>query len=56
MKLAVGDVVVYGAHGAGLIAARETRDVLGERQVVIGTRRIEYFACTSNPDSAWTIQ
>jgi CarD family transcriptional regulator len=35
MKLAVGDVVVYGAHGAGLIAARETRDVLGERQVVI---------------------
>jgi CarD family transcriptional regulator len=35
MKLAVGDVVVYGAHGAGSIAARETRDVLGKRQVVI---------------------
>jgi CarD family transcriptional regulator len=35
MKLAVGDVVVYGAHGAGLIVARETREVLGERQVVI---------------------
>jgi CarD family transcriptional regulator len=35
MKLAVGDVVVYGAHGAGSISARETRMVLGEQQVVI---------------------
>jgi CarD family transcriptional regulator len=35
MKLAVGEVVVYGAHGAGSISARETRDVLGKRQVVI---------------------
>jgi CarD family transcriptional regulator len=35
MKLAVGDVVVYGAHGAGSVAARETRKVLGKRQVVI---------------------
>lgn len=26
MKLAVGDAVVYGAHGAGRVAARETRD------------------------------
>jgi CarD family transcriptional regulator len=35
MKLAVGDVVVYGAHGAGLIAARETRSLHGKREVVI---------------------
>jgi RNA polymerase-interacting CarD/CdnL/TRCF family regulator len=35
MRLAVGDVVVYGVHGAGPITARLTRDVLGERQEVI---------------------
>jgi CarD family transcriptional regulator len=35
MRLAVGDAVVYGAHGAGSIAARDTRLVLGEPQVVI---------------------
>lgn len=35
MKLAVGDAVVYGAHGAGSITARESRHVLGERQVVV---------------------
>jgi CarD family transcriptional regulator len=35
MRLAVGDVVVYGVHGAGPVAARLTREVLGERQVVI---------------------
>jgi RNA polymerase-interacting CarD/CdnL/TRCF family regulator len=35
MTLAVGDVVVYRAHGAGLIAARETRDVDGAPEVVI---------------------
>ena len=35
MKLGVGDMVVYGAHGAGPITAREIRDVRGERQVVI---------------------
>ena len=35
MKLGVGDMVVYGAHGAGPITAREIRDVRGEQQVVI---------------------
>ncbi len=35
MELAIGDVVVYGAHGAGPITAREVRDVQGEQQVVI---------------------
>jgi CarD family transcriptional regulator len=35
MRLAVGDVVVYGAHGAGSITARKTGVVLGERQEVI---------------------
>jgi RNA polymerase-interacting CarD/CdnL/TRCF family regulator len=35
MRLAVGDVVVYGVHGAGPVAARLTREVLGERQLVI---------------------
>jgi CarD family transcriptional regulator len=34
MRLAVGDAVVYGAHGAGSITARATREV-GERQEVI---------------------
>src|SRR5215831_5351231 len=35
MRLAVGDLVVYGSHGAGAIVARRTRNVSGERQVVI---------------------
>ena len=35
MRLAVGDAVVYGSHGAGSVSARETRVVLGERQEVI---------------------
>lgn len=35
MELRVGDLVVYGAHGAGAITRREVREVLGERQVVI---------------------
>ena len=35
LNLAVGDVVVYGAHGAGSIEARETRSVNGERQTVV---------------------
>lgn len=35
MKLAIGDVVVYGAHGAGPITARQMREVGGEEQVVI---------------------
>src|SRR5438045_3797019 len=35
MELAIGDVVVYGAHGAGSVTAREFRDVRGEQQVVI---------------------
>ena len=38
MKLAVGDAVVYPALGAGRVAARETRVVLGaEREVVVLT-------------------
>src|SRR5262245_1958315 len=35
MDLAIGDAVVYGAHGAGSITGREVREVLGEQQVVI---------------------
>jgi CarD family transcriptional regulator len=35
VKLAVGDVVVYPAHGAGRVAARETRVVLGAEQKVV---------------------
>jgi CarD family transcriptional regulator, regulator of rRNA transcription len=35
MKLAVGDMVVYGAHGAGPVAARESRVVLGRPQEVV---------------------
>lgn len=29
LNLAVGDVVVYGAHGAGTVETRETRSVNG---------------------------
>jgi RNA polymerase-interacting CarD/CdnL/TRCF family regulator len=35
VKLAIGDLVVYGTHGAGPITARETRPVLGEEQIVV---------------------
>ena len=35
MKLAVGDLVVYGSHGAGPVVARETRTVEGEQQTII---------------------
>jgi CarD family transcriptional regulator len=35
VKLAVGDVVVYGAHGAGTVETRETRSVAGEQQTVV---------------------
>lgn len=35
LKLGVGDTVVYGAHGAGTIAALETRSVDGEQQTVV---------------------
>jgi RNA polymerase-interacting CarD/CdnL/TRCF family regulator len=35
MRFAVGDDVVYGAHGAGVVAARNTKVVDSERQVVI---------------------
>jgi CarD family transcriptional regulator len=35
LNLAVGDVVVYGAHGAGSVQARETRSVRGEQQTVV---------------------
>jgi CarD family transcriptional regulator, regulator of rRNA transcription len=35
VKLAVGDVVVYGAHGAGTVETRETRSVDGEPQTVV---------------------
>ena len=36
MKLAVGDVVVYGNHGVGCIAAREEQTVLGTtREIVV---------------------
>src|SRR5207244_11010041 len=35
VRLAVGDMVVYASHGAGRVAAREIRVVLGKRQEVI---------------------
>jgi|SRR5581483_948009 len=35
MNLAIGDMVVYGAHGAGPIVARETRETGGVQQVVV---------------------
>jgi CarD family transcriptional regulator, regulator of rRNA transcription len=35
VKLAVGDAVVYAAHGAGRVAAREKRVVLGAEQEVV---------------------
>jgi CarD family transcriptional regulator len=35
VRLAVGDVVVYAAHGAGRVAAREERVVLGAAQEVL---------------------
>jgi CarD family transcriptional regulator len=35
VRLAVGDMVVYAPHGAGHVAAREKRVVLGKRQEVI---------------------
>ena len=36
MKLAVGDLVVYGNHGIGRVAARRSEEMLGEtREVVV---------------------
>ena len=35
VRLAVGDLVVYASHGAGHVAARERRVVLGRRQEVV---------------------
>jgi CarD family transcriptional regulator len=35
VRLAVGDMVVYGSHGAGPVAARESRVFRGTRQDVI---------------------
>lgn len=35
LNLAVGDVVVYGAHGAGTVETRETRSVNGDEQAVV---------------------
>src|SRR5207245_105856 len=35
VRLAVGDMVVYASHGAGQVADRERRVVLGKRQEVI---------------------
>jgi RNA polymerase-interacting CarD/CdnL/TRCF family regulator len=35
VRLAVGDMVVYASHGAGHVAARERRVVLGKQQEMI---------------------
>jgi RNA polymerase-interacting CarD/CdnL/TRCF family regulator len=35
VKLAVGDVVVYGNHGIGRVAARRKQEMLGETQDVV---------------------
>jgi len=34
-RLAVGNLVAYGSHGAGQVAARETKVVLGKRREVV---------------------
>jgi CarD family transcriptional regulator len=35
VNLAVGDLVVYGAHGAGTVEGCETRSIHGEQQTVV---------------------
>ena len=35
VELAVGDLVVYGNHGIGRVAARRKQEMLGERQEVV---------------------
>lgn len=35
LNLGVGDIVVYGVHGAGAVKARELRSVHGEQQTVV---------------------
>ena len=35
MRMAVGDLVVYGSHGAGPITARRVRMILGEEREVL---------------------
>ena len=35
MKLAVGDLVVYGNHGIGRVAARRKQEMLGQTQEVV---------------------
>jgi CarD family transcriptional regulator len=35
VRLAVGDIVVYGSHGAGPVTARDSKVILGTRQEVI---------------------
>ena len=46
MKLAVGDVVVYPAHGAGRVAAREKTVVLGAEQEVVVLELAEGLSVT----------
>jgi len=46
VKLAVGDVVVYPAHGAGRVVAREKRVVLGAEQDVVVLELAEGLSVT----------
>lgn len=52
MKLAVGDVVVYGTHGIGRIAARKEQDVLGAKGKVVVLELAEGLTVTLPLDRA----
>ncbi|HZO50255.1 MAG TPA: CarD family transcriptional regulator [Gaiellaceae bacterium] len=52
MRLQVGDVVVYGSHGVGRIAARETRLVSGEEREVVAVELGDGLTVTLPVDRA----
>jgi len=52
VKLAVGDVVVYGTHGIGRIAARKEQDVLGAKGKVVVLELAEGLTVTLPLDRA----
>ena len=52
MRLAVGDVVVYAAHGVGRVAAREKRVVLGAAQAILVLELADGLSVTLPVDRA----
>jgi CarD family transcriptional regulator len=52
MRLAVGDVIVYPAHGVGSVVAREQRTVLGELREVVVLDLIDGLSVTLPVDQA----